>query len=84
MTVHDTAREHHFAIPSTSGRSGSVRIRSMGTSYGTTLVEAKPHYTVIGTLRRVRAACSCGWTSHHCTNAGLAGSLWDAHVTDTH
>lgn len=37
---------------------------------------------VEATLRRVRAVCSCGWTSEPYPSAGLAGSAWDRHKAE--
>jgi hypothetical protein len=31
---------------------------------------------------RFRARCSCGWRSNPYPTAGLAGSAWDAHVSE--
>jgi hypothetical protein len=34
--------------------------------------------------RELRAVCRCGWRSDRTRAAGIAGALWDLHVTAVH
>lgn len=31
---------------------------------------------------RAHAVCACGWRSESALNAGMAGALWDVHLSD--